>query len=152
MKYFTSYYGNYKNIPKNYMCVQISRTCPEGLENNSNFSKIRNCILAPSEELLSDMKSGKITEEEYKKRYVIEVLTSIQTIQGCKDLKEYIHKVEAIYSTFQTKWDAIVFMCYETPDKFCHRHILANLLTKIYRIECIEYSSEKEKSETNALF
>ena len=158
MKYFTSYYANYDNIPKNYSCVQISRTCPEGLEHNSNFTKVRNCILAPSEELLSDMKAGKITEDEYKKRYITEILTNIPNIyKDCKDLKDWIRKVEDIYSTFQTKYDAIVFMCYEAPDKFCHRHILAKLLTNIYHINCIELETKKEDKKkedysTDALF
>lgn len=141
MKFYTSYYTNFKNIPKNFLCVQISRTCPGSLEDNENFVAVKDCILAPSAELLSDKKSNKISEDEYKRRYVTELFEKLQN-KGYKDLKEYVQAVEKVYNdTFPPKWSAIVFMCYESPDKFCHRHILRNLLTKIYSVECLEYTN-----------
>ena len=150
MKFYTSYYGNYKNIPKNLMCVQISRTCPDGLENNDNFTKVQNSILAPSDELLYNMKSGKLSETEYKRQYLVELLQNIQS-KGFKNLKEYIFEIEKTYNSFQSKWDGIIFMCYESPEKFCHRHIIRNLLTKVYNIECVEYPYTKEHT-SDALF
>lgn len=143
MKYFTSYYAKYSMIPKSYMCVAVSRTWPVSLESNQNFTAVKNNFLAPSAELLNDMKSGAINEDEYTKRYITEVMTRVQTDQKCQDLYEWIKKVEKTYATFQVRYDAIVFMCYEKPGDFCHRHLLARLLTNIYGVECTELAFQK---------
>ena len=37
MKFYTSYYGNYKSIPTDYYCVGISRYCPDGFKDNPDY-------------------------------------------------------------------------------------------------------------------
>lgn len=141
MKHFTSYYANFPKIPKDYMCIGISRTCPDWLQGNiPNFSFYRHNILAPSEYLLTQYKAGKISEEEYKKIYITELLTSIQVEMHEKDIPSWMEKVDNNYEhNSYTKWEALVFMCYEPPHQFCHRHLFRRLLNNVYHIPCEEY-------------
>ena len=67
LTYYTSYYANYKNIPKDFLCVGISRFVPETFKysNYNNFIWNKDNFLAPSIQLLSDIKNNKIDEDEY---------------------------------------------------------------------------------------
>ena len=71
IKLYTSYYANIKNIPANYLMVGISQFCPEWLKDDvpDNFLFVRGNFLAPTKELLNDIKSGNIDSSEYRKRY-----------------------------------------------------------------------------------
>ena len=65
----------------------------------------------------------------YTSRYyktVLNILDPLSTARELKDLAE---------------WNPTFILCYETPDKFCHRHIVAEWLTK-YSIDCMEWSNE----------
>lgn len=152
IKLFTSYYANYKNIPKSYLCIGISRYCPEWFETNppDNFFFTKSNFLAPSEELLNDIKSNSITQEEYKKRYVTELYTNLAKI-GYNDLGKWARDLIVIW-TQENVYDGIVFMCYERPEEFCHRHIFRNILNKICNIECKEYGVKETIEPNKALF
>ena len=72
--------------------------------------------LAPSWTLLSDYRNGLINEWDYTRRYNCEVLghlskdavrDGLDAISGGRD---------------------VVLMCWEGPNKFCHRHIVAQWL------------------------
>ena len=155
MKFYTSYYGNYKNIPTDYFCVGISRYCPDGFMNDDykNFLFVRNNILAPEKELLDDMKSGKETEDGYKRRYVEHLLSYFGEGKRYDSFEDFIN---AISENFRDKYQAIVFLCYEKPNDFCHRHILRNLMNRIFHIPCEELevvdSSKKQTKTQTALF
>lgn len=151
MKLFTSYYANYRNIPKSYICIGISRVCPEWFADNSsldNFMFIKSNFLAPSEELLNSYKNNSITQEDYKKQYVQQIYTLLNNSIGYKDLAQWI---KDLIKTFSDKYDGIVFMCYERPEEFCHRHILRNILNNVYNIECKEFGVIETK-ESKKLF
>ena len=49
---------------------------------------------------------------------------------------------------FEDKYDAVVFLCYEKPTDFCHRHILREILNYEYRIRCDELNYKEETEET----
>ena len=151
MKFYTSYYGNYRNIPKNYMCIGISLYCPENLINSGheNFMFVEGNILAPDKCLLDDIKSGKETEDGYKKRYVECLLSRFGEGMRYPTFESFIRSLEENY---ELRYDAIVFMCYEKPEDFCHRHIVRNLMNKIFHIPCEEYMIEKETKKEKALF
>ncbi len=143
MKHFTSYYANYKNIPKNYLCIGISRKCPEWFANNSeslgNFLFVKNNFLAPSEKLLNGAKNGSIDISEYKKIYIEELFYRTTVEMKYKDIVDFINQIDSFYSTCSTPYDGLVFMCYESPHEFCHRHLFRRLLTNIYHIDCEEF-------------
>lgn len=163
MKHFTSYYANYKNIPKNYFCVGISRKCPEWFANNSlpNFFFIKNNFLAPSEKLLEGAKNGSIDISQYKRIYIEELFNRIQNETNYVDIPDFIKQIDEFYATCLTPYEGIVFMCYEAPHEFCHRHLVRRLLTNVYNIQCDEYGVKdkdtwgykgEKKNDANALF
>lgn len=145
MQFFTSYYGNYRNIPKDYICIGISRYCPEWFRkgNYSNFVFEEDSILAPEKDLLEDIKSGRETEEGYKRRYVECLFRKL----GNMSMYTYFGSLSKKYGQYK----AIVMLCYEKPEDFCHRHILRKLMNNVFHIPCEELETEKHQKET-ALF
>lgn len=116
---YTGYYAKvtkYKSINKTLKLISISRTSPYGIKLNGSVP-----ILAPSSDLLSDYKSGLVSQLEYKERY----LNQLKRI----DLK-----------SIENKLQNCILLCYECSSDFCHRHILAEYLRnnqiKIKEFEC----------------
>ena len=93
MKHFTSYYANYRNIPKDYLCIGISRTCPEWFNINQeslgNFYWVKDNVLAPPADLLDGFKHGSIDINEYKKRYIAHLFSWIEKDRMYKDIPDY---------------------------------------------------------------
>jgi hypothetical protein len=165
MKHFTSYYANFGNIPKDNMCVGISRTCPEYFNSNNipNFLFTKNNILAPSEDLLYRFKNNELSEEDYKKIYITDLFSRLQTEMHENDFVSWLDKVDNWFEhECYNKWNGLVFLCYEKPIDFCHRHLVRRLMTNIYGINCEEfgckpyqvwgYTEEKQKSASRELF
>lgn len=55
------------------------------------------------------------------------------------DVKDAMDKLVGIHM------DKAILMCYEPPDEFCHRHLVAKWLTR-NGIDCWEYDIELERS------
>ena len=106
---YTSYFAKAKKLNDGYLVLGITRFPPSKLKENIAF-------IAPSEELLYKYKTGKVSEEEYEKIYLKEVGTNIDLF--------------AQYLDVLGKDKHVVMCCYESSDKFCHRHILARELNK----------------------
>ena len=145
---YTSYYANMKNIPANYLMVGISQYCPEWLKEDApdNFMWVKGNFLAPDKELLDDIKSGRIDHETYRERYTNKFYESFD--------KNYVYKsvddwYQAMDEEFSDKYGAIVFLCYEKPSDFCHRHILRDILNYRHHIRIEEYPYPEEKKVTN---
>lgn len=140
MKLFTSYYGNYKNIPSNYLCIGISKTCPfkDWNVNNyyPNFVHYKHNMLVPDDELLAKVKNGECTEQEFKRIYVTQIFEYLNQIG--MTVNSWSHQFDEVF----TSWDGIVFMCYELPDEFSHRHIFRKLLN-LYGVKCEEYGVDQ---------
>lgn len=146
MKFYTSYYANFKNIPITHMCIGISSFCPNGFLNDNGTSVYKNFLwnkgnfLSPSRELLFDKKSGFINEDAYERRYVEELTNKFSKIIDPltnKPYESFKDWVDTLIEEFDD-YDAITFLCYEAPDKFCHRHILSKFLTNVCNIQCYE--------------
>ena len=101
MTLYTSYFG--KRL-KGDNLVSIARGTPQWFTGR--------CVqlVAPSWDLVTGIKSGSLTAEEYTVAYVKQ-LDSIG--------------VDKILAMFK---DGDILLCYEKPGDFCHRHILANWL------------------------
>ena len=107
---YTSYYAKIGKFDKSkFHLVAISNKIPAWAEVNSRLRSI-----APNDELLDDIKSGKINEEEYTARY-LEQLSHLDV----KNLIEFLDEAQRI-----TGKDLVLF-CYEASDKFCHRHLFS---------------------------
>jgi uncharacterized protein YeaO (DUF488 family) len=111
---FTTYFANLSRINRsNYLVISIARY-------DKGLGDIHEILLAPSKDLLNDIKSGRINEEEYTERYISQ-LNKI----GINNIVEYLK-----YLLIKEGKD-ILLVCYESPEKFCHRHILSSELNKV---------------------
>ena len=124
---YTGYYSKIKEYADSGLTLlSISRTKPE-------FAK--SCIdipqLFPSNKILWDYKKGKIDEMEYTSKYL-------------DQLNEL--GVDRIIKMIQIFGNNVVLLCWESPEKFCHRHILADYINKNSNINVEEFGKEKEIS------
>ena len=124
---YTGYYSKIKEYADSgLILLSIYRTKPE-------FAK--SCIdipqLFPSDKILWDHKKGKIDEMEYTSKYL-------------DQLNEL--GVDRIIKMIQIFGDNVVLLCWESPEKFCHRHILADYINKNSNINVEEFGKEKEIS------
>ncbi len=93
----TSYFANYRKFG-DLKPISISRFPPRGFKGEQRLD------LAPSESLLRRYKEGLVSEEEYKKEYILGLPAEIN--------------IE----------DDSVLLCYEKKGDFCHRRILGEIL------------------------
>ena len=124
---YTGYYSKIKEYADSGLTLlSISRTKPE-------FAK--SCIdipqLFPSDKILWDYKKGKIDEMEYTSKYL-------------DQLNEL--GIDRIIKMIQIFGDNVVLLCWESPEKFCHRHILADYINKNSGVVVEEFGKEKEIS------
>lgn len=107
---YTSYFSS-PELKKHseFPSYSIARYTPSGFKGNTLIQ------LAPPEDLLKWYKSSKqdyIAREQYTERY-LEYLESI-------DIASIVYFIES----------NAVLLCYEKPESFCHRHILAKVLNE----------------------
>ena len=124
---YTGYYSKIKEyVDSGLTLLSISRTKPE-------FAK--SCIdipqLFPSNKILWDHKKGKIDEMEYTNKYL-------------DQLNEL--GIDRIIKMIQIFGDNVVLLCWESPEKFCHRHILADYINKNSGVVVKEFGKENEIS------
>lgn len=99
--------------------------------------KSGNRVFAPSWEIVSDYKSGKITEQEYSVVY--------------RDM------VRQSYRQNQSEWlnlilkPKVAIACYCQAGCFCHRHILIEALTIICKNNGIPFSYKGEITDANCI-
>ena len=86
------------------VCIAVS--APKGYKGNAYPE------LMPTWELVKDYKDGKINEQEYEKRY-FDLLKSRKIT------------VDKIVNDLE---DESILLCWEAPNKFCHRNLIANWL------------------------
>ena len=110
--YYTSYFGNIKRIDRTkYKLVSVTNSKPSFCDETiGDWS-----FLGPSKDLLYKYKNKQIKEDEYTDIYM-----DFLTDKWC-EIKDYI-----IYHQNEN----IVFLCYEKPDDFCHRHLLSSFLNE----------------------
>lgn len=100
---YTSSYGNYKRWPKTHRPICISRWPPTWFRGELNM------LLAPSKELLWEMKNGKISVYDYTIRFN-QQLAALDPKLIMNDIQNGL------------------LLCYETKKDFCHRHLVADWL------------------------
>ena len=128
--FYTSYFGNIKKILK--ACpdaglVSIAGKTPDWFK-GQKFKK-----LAPHYDWWKewhDMFASNLDSHEsrswYTEKYIKTVLQHLDARNVATKLKEC------------TGFKTVFLLCYETPDKFCHRHIVAEWL-KNARVDCREF-------------
>ena len=112
MKLFTSYFANVKNIPsEDFTPISICGKAPDwwkGLQ----YKK-----LAPKWSFFSVWKETQ-DNEYYIDHFHKEVLDELNIDKVVSDLNNL------------SNGKPVVLLCYESPEKFCHRHLVAEWLTQ----------------------
>lgn len=103
---YTSYYAN-RQIPQHIKLVAISQFPPAWFPKDKYTHALE---LAPTAKLLMDHKNGLITNEQYIERYKKETLSKLNPID--------------VYN----KYKGSALLCFEKPEDFCHREIVADWL------------------------
>ena len=75
----------------------------------------------PDWDTVDKIKKGIYTEGDYYAEYMRKLFNNKPII--AKKLVDFYH---------QANGKDIVFLCYEAPDKFCHRHIFAEFCNKLF--------------------
>ena len=118
--FYTGYYSKVKEyIQAGLKTVGISMTRPNGVVVDGELPD-----LYPDKDILWDHKNGEIDEIEYIGKY----LDQLDRI-GIRDILLKIHSFG----------DDVVLLCWESPEKFCHRHILADYINRHSKLNVEEY-------------
>lgn len=113
---YTTYFSNIKNLPDNVVPIAICGKVPDG------WTGFRCKRLAPK---WNFFKRWKITGDN---KYYIREFNE----QVLKPLNPH----EVVKSLMDRYGENIALVCYERPDKFCHRHLVAEWLRQAgYEVE-----------------
>ena len=116
MKITTSYFSKLSKIENP---VSICGKAPDWY-NGPQFKK-----LAPKYSFFKDYKDGKISPDEYTKQFNDLVLSTLIPDAVVEEIKSFYPDAEEI-----------TLVCYERPSDFCHRHLVAEWLSKFgYAVE-----------------
>lgn len=122
---YTTYFGKVRALPENVIPIAICGKMPTGVE------MLRYPKLAPKIGFFREWKENH-DNAFYVRSYKEQVLASLTPEQVLRELYELLD--EQTKSKMGTEpWHSnihIALVCYEKPDSFCHRHIVARWLTK----------------------
>lgn len=125
MMIYTTYFGNLKKLPKNIIPISICGKAPNW------WTGLQYKKLAPKYQFFMEWKKNK-DNSYYIEHYNEEVLNGLQASEVVADLKHLCDK--SMYSDCD-----IALVCYEKPEDFCHRHLVANWLEE-NGYECKEWT------------
>lgn len=131
MKIYTSYFSNGKKLAEaGVVMIGIALYPPKW------FSGTSLKYVAPTASIL--FAKGQ-TSEEYTRRYKAEVLARVNPQLLIESLRQL------------GKGRDVALCCFEKPESFCHRHILAEWLTAKTGIEITEFGYVPKKPEPQQL-
>ena len=117
---YTGYYAKIKEYESNgLVLVAISGKIPDG------FNGIKYQKIAPKYIWWQKWHDEKMSDEWYIDKYYETVLNQLNPNEVLNDL--------------QKMGENIVLLCYETPEKFCHRHIFAKWLNDKLGVNICEF-------------
>lgn len=142
---YTTYFSALKNINMN--DYYIFKICRKYINADNVISWPQ---LFPTAEMVEKMKSGEMTEKEYTSLY-FKKLSRIHPATMITQMKGYA--AGGILSSYGNDWEKqpdftdwvekpFLLVCLETPEKFCHRHLIAEWLkANDYKVEELKVSS-----------
>jgi len=113
---YTSYFANIKNLTPNIIPIAICGKSPNGW-NGLEYKK-----LAPKYKFFMEWKENH-NNEFYIQHFQNEVLDKLDFKQVLKELSDKM-KSSSYYNI--NIHDSIALVCYEKPEDFCHRHLVAD--------------------------
>ena len=123
MQIYTSYFSNVKKLPTYILPISIANITPNGWK-YPIYQK-----LAPSDKLLRNWKQTH-DNLDYIFDYEDEILNNYKISDIINDLSNYLHD----------EYTDIALICYEKPNDFCHRHLVADWF-KQNHIPCKEWEN-----------
>lgn len=125
MNIYTSYFAKGKTLKANKVrMISIALYPP------TNIKCLSMPQLAPSHSILYDKYR---TEDRYTHRYLSEVLDKLDPNKVIADIN------------MLAQGSDVALCCYEKPNEFCHRHILAKWLMENTGVTIEEYGVSKNK-------
>lgn len=130
---YTSYFAKLKSMPDNIIPISICGKAPSGY-NGLQYKK-----LAPKYNFFIEWKQNH-NNDYYIKCYKEQVLKTLDAIKVSKELDDMLVSYTASigYNIDLQQSPQIALICYEQPEDFCHRHLVADWLNK-NGILCKEY-------------
>ena len=126
MKFFTSYYDNIEYIKEKYpeaILISISGGISKEIKDKIDFWDNR---FAPSLSIYNEYKDN-LDEKLYIKRFNEEILKN-------RDINQILYSWSLSFGQ-EKKY---ILLCYEKPNDFCHRHLVAEAIEKKYDIKIEE--------------
>ena len=121
MKIYTSYFSALRKLPETIVPISICGRAPE------KFYGIQYKILAPKYGFFQEWKQNH-DNDAYIREFYKQVLNPLSA-------KEIYRQLENLSGGMD-----VVLVCYERPGDFCHRHLVADWLSKELGIEVKEYT------------
>lgn len=121
MKIYTSYYANLRKIPDNIVRISIAGKAP------SWYTGLQYKKVAPKIGFFLEWKKNK-DNNYYIEHYNSEVLSTLAAQNVYDDLKRLSDDTDC------------VLLCYEKSGDFCHRHLVADWLSRELNINIEEWS------------
>lgn len=127
MKYI--YTSNYARQANNPLAIGISLTVPEW------YTGDRRLDLAPTSDMVFSLKRDRrgYNQRKYVRDYI-------------DVLHERNIKPQELIDSLP---DGSILLCYESPDDFCHRHLLANWVEEHTGFQILEWQNEDERLKEN---
>lgn len=120
LKIYTSYYAKSKKIPEDIVKISIAGGAPKG------YSGLQYKKVAPKYGFFMKWKENH-DNDFYIKHFNSEVLNTLNAQDVYKDLERLSNGKDC------------VLLCYEKPEDFCHRHLVADWLNKELNIDVQEW-------------
>lgn len=121
MRIYTTYFSNVINLPNNIAPVSIALKPPK------DWSGFQYRVLAPKEEFFYKWRENR-DNEYYIEHFEAEVLAPL-------DASEVVGELFKLAEPYAS----IALVCYELPNEFCHRHLVARWLQQ-YGFEVAEFT------------
>ena len=125
---YTGYWAKIHDYELNGLTpVGISGWSPDGYTGKT-YKK-----LAPKYLWWKEWHDKKLSEQWYTEKYYETVLNVLKPLDVAKQL--------------QQMGDNIVLLCFETPEKFCHRHLVAQWLKEKANLDVREYIIKNQQMQ-----
>lgn len=119
---YTSYFGKLKQLPEDVIPISICGKAPDW------YKGLQYKKLAPKYDFFMKWKENH-DNEYYIKCFKEQVLDKLNAVDVILDFSKMVY-------SFNVGECAIALICYEKPEDFCHRHLVADWLNENgYRCE-----------------
>lgn len=121
---YTSYFAKLKSLPENIIPISICSKAPDW------YKGLQYKKLAPKYEFFMEWKKNH-DNDYYIKCFNEQVLDKLDPVDVILDFSRMIYG-------FNVGEDDVCLICYEKPEDFCHRHLVAKWLND-HGISCKEW-------------